>query len=386
MKKRDVTHPTAVSARAFSRRRLLKTTATLGAAAVTAPWLVRDAFSSSGELNFIGWAGYDFKPAFEAFEKKTGIKINFNEQPDQDAMAAQAKAGGSDTFDISEPTADRVRNWVEQGFIQPWDTAKINLDGVEPGIMNGSAAKQGEVDGKLYASPSVWGTESLMFNTDEVKLEYPQASLGDLWQDQYAGKVALRANSGLMAIGRWLETEGKLPKPYDDSFKDEATMVANYDVILKKAQELKGHIAQWWKDENSAQGAFRTNGCVIGHCWDTSAQALQKEGLPIGYISPKEGAAAWLQEFVLFKKAKNVAQAEAWISWINSPEGSLAWAVAWSGNPVAKGGADAAPESQKKFLKAAFPGDALNKLWWWPEQTTWFVSKRNEYIDRFQSA
>jgi spermidine/putrescine transport system substrate-binding protein len=371
---------------AISRRRLLKATAVIGTVSLGAPWIVRDAFSSSGEFNFMGWAGYEFKPVFDAFTKKTGITVNFTEQPDQDAMVAQAKAGGSSGgFDICEPTADRVKNWVEQDFLQPWDDKKINVEGIEPGIMTGSAMKPAQISGKLYASPSVWGTESLTFNTDEVKLTYPQASLGDLWKDEYAGKLTVRPHSGLMTIGRWLEGEGKLPKPYDDSFKDEASMKTNYDVIIKKALELKSHVAQWWKDENSAQGAFRTNGCVIGNCWDTSAQALQKEGLPIGYLSPKEGAAAWLQDFVLFKGAKNIAQAEAWVSWINTPEGALAWANAYSGNPVAKGAADAAPEAQKKFLKAAFPGDALSKLWWWPEQASWFVSKRNEYADRFQA-
>jgi spermidine/putrescine transport system substrate-binding protein len=111
-----------------------------------------------------------------------------------------------------------------------------------------------------------------------------------------------------------------------------------------------------------------------------------KEGLPIGYLAPVEGAITWLQAFVLFKGAKNVEQANAWASWTNSPEGSVAWATAFNANPSAKGAADAAPESQKKFLKMAFPGDALSKLWWWPAQPSWFVSKRNEYADKWQAA
>ncbi len=386
MKKSTSDHLTARSARAFSRRLLLKGAAVSGLGLVSAPWIVRDAFSSSGELNFMGWAGYDFKPAFAAFKNKTGITVNFNEQPDQDAMVAQAKAGGaSGAFDISEPTTDRVTNWVERDFLQPWNEAKINVDGIDPGIMNGSAMKQVHIGGKLYSSPSVWGSESLTFNTDEVKLSYPEASLGDLWKEEYAGKLTVRPHSGLVAIGRWLEAEGKLPKPYLDSYKDEAVMTANYEVIIKKALELKGNVGQWWKDENSAQGAFRTNGCVIGNCWDSSAQILQKEGLPIAYLSPKEGASGWLQNFVLFKGAKNVEQAEAWAAWVNTVEGSLLWSAAIGASPSAKGAADEAPESLKKFLKAAFPGDALSRMWWQPTQPSWFVSKRNEYADRFQA-
>lgn len=370
----------------LSRRHVLRRAAAGSALAFAAPHIVRNAFASSGELNFLGWAGYDFAGVFEAFTKATGIQVNFTEQPDQDAFAAQAKAGGAGgAFDICEPTADRVRNWLEQEFIQPWDTAKIGFERIEPGIANGAAAKLGQIDGKVYASPSVWGTESLIFNHDEVKLAYGEASLGDLWHADYAGRLTVRPHSGLMTIGRWLEAEGQLPHPYLASFADEAAMVANYDVILAKGLELKSHVGQWWKDENSAQGAFRTNGCVIGHCWDTSAQILANEGLPISYLSPKEGAAAWLQNFVLFKSARNVEQANAWVAWINSPEGALAWANAYGASPVAQGAADAAPEALKVFLKKSFPGDALDRLWWWPEQASWFVTKRNEYADKFQA-
>lgn len=50
-------------------------------------------------------------------------------------------------------------------------------------------------------------------------------------------------------------------------------------------------------------------------------------------------------------------------------------------------GADAllTPEN-KAFFAAAYPGDALDKLWWWPVQESWFVAKRNGYQDQFLSA
>ena len=40
----------------------------------------------------------------------------------------------------------------------------------------------------------------------------------------------------------------------------------------------------------------------------------------------------------------------------------------------------------KAFFAAAYPGDALDKLWWWPVQESWFVAKRNGYQDQFLSA
>src|SRR5688500_19702396 len=86
----------------ISRRTVLKGTAA-GIATLAAQAIIsHKALASSGEVNFLGWAGYPklAEVVFPAFEKSTGIKVNFTEVPDQDAMFAQAKvaveAGGID--------------------------------------------------------------------------------------------------------------------------------------------------------------------------------------------------------------------------------------------------------------------------------------------------
>jgi spermidine/putrescine transport system substrate-binding protein len=372
--------------RLFSRRSILKGASAAGAVAATGPWIVRDALSSSGEVRIMSWAGYDFAKIKAGFEKKTGIKLVITDFPDQDKMVAQMKAAGGEGFDLAEPTSDRVPQWLEQGFIQPLDEKRAGLEGVKEAFLGGDAARDGMKDGKRYASPTVWGTEALAFDKKAAPLEYGKASFADLWRPEFAGKVTVRPHSALVGIGLSLDAEGKLPHKMRESFTDEAKMAANYDAIMKRALEVRKNVAQFWSDENSAQGAFRTNGCVIGQNWDTSASAMIKEGLPVGYIAPKEGALAWLQNFVVPAKAKNLEQAYAWLTWFNSPEGSALWAEAFGANPVAKGAEERMPAAGKSFLAAAYPGDALEKLWWWPAQPTWFVSKRNEYADRFKSA
>lgn len=368
----------------ISRRAVLKGAAATGAMTLAAPAIVRSAFASSGELNFLGWAGYDMFPeVFAAFETATGIKVNFTGMGSQDEMLAQAKTGAATNgdFDLCEPTIDRLPNWVENDFVQAMDEAAIGAEGVEKSFLTGY------VGGKLMASPSVWGSESLTVNTDEVKLEYGTASLGDLFDDQYAGKLVLRGHSGLAAAGRWLDTQpGALPFPFDEGYKDPEKMVAIWDKVLEFALSKRKNIAQFWSNENEAQGAFRTNGCVIGLNWDTSAAALAKEGLPIAYLQPKEGSFAWAQNFVMLKGAKNVEQANAWLKWMNSPEGGALWAAAFGASPCAKGAVEKMSPEAQTFFKASYPSDSLAKLWWWPVQESWFVEKRTEYATKFVSA
>src|SRR5215471_4461754 len=193
----------------LTRRTMLKGTA-VAAVALGSPMIVRDAFSSSGEVNFMGWAGYDFKAAFEGFTKATGIKVNFNEQQNQDDMFAQCKlALQTGAVDMVEPTIDRLPGWAENGIIGPWDMNKLAPDNYIQSTLGG---KDGEIDGKRYFVPSVWGTEALTFSKKDAPTEYGTASLGDLWDPKFEGKVVVRAHSSLAAMGRWLDSQGQLPK------------------------------------------------------------------------------------------------------------------------------------------------------------------------------
>jgi hypothetical protein len=146
----------------------------------------------------------------------------------------------------------------------------------------------------------------MIFSKTEAPGEYGKISLGDLWDDKYVGKVCVRAHSSLSAMGRWLDSQGKLPKPWVESYYHEDTMKQLWDIALAEATKHKANIAQFWNGENDAQAAYRTNGAVIGLNWDSTGYNLRKDGF--GFLAPKEGAFAWNQGFVLLSNAKNVEQ------------------------------------------------------------------------------
>ena len=369
----------------FNRRRFLQGTA-VGVGILAAPAIIsRKALASSGELNFTGWAGYPgmTDTVFPAFEAATGIKVNFTEQPDQDTMFAQAKLSlQTGAIDVIEPTLDRVSAWNSNGLLKGWDESKLALGNYVTGLADGSAGERARVDGNLLFVPSVWGTEALVYSKDAFPTEYGMASLGDLFNPE--NQVTLRAHSALAAMGRWLDAEGKLPKPWLDSYNDEATMRELWDIALAEAIKVKGNVVQFWTGENEAQAAFRTNGAILGMNWDSTGYNLRTEGY--GYIPPKEGAIAWNQGLVQMANAVNVDQAHEFAKWVSTAEGSSLWATAFSANPVGNGGADLLAPDVSEFYKASFPGDSLSKLWWWPDQEAWFLAIRGEYADQYRGA
>ena len=327
----------------LSRRTVLKAGLAAGAVGLVGPLYVRNAFSSSGEVNFMGWAGYPDLAAkvFPAFEKATGIKVNFTEQPDQDTFFAQAKLSlQTGAFDVSEPTLDRVAGWNSNGLVQGWDTNKLAMDNYIPGLADGAVGERATINGKRMIVPSVWGTEAIIYSKTEANTEYGKASLGDLWDDKYVGKVCVRAHSSLAAMGRWLDSQGKLPKPWLESYANEDAMRQLWDIALAEATKHKANIAQFWNGENDAHAAYTTNGAVIGLNWDSTGYNLRKDGF--GFVAPKEGAFAWNQGFILMANAKNVDQLHQFAKWVSTAEGSAAWASAFSANAVGKGGIDLA--------------------------------------------
>ncbi|MBX9453357.1 MAG: extracellular solute-binding protein [Neoaquamicrobium sediminum] len=372
----------------FQRRTLLKGAASVAGLSLAAPFVSRKGFAqgSSGSVNVFAWAGYLNDEMLAAFEKSTGIKANYTPYGTNDELLNQLRANNGAGFDIIWPTVDRVPNYVEFELIQPLDEAKIEVAKCLPSAWENSAKFGAVVDGKRYQVPTDWGTEALAFDKEQAPLEYGTASYGDIWKEEMAGKATVRGHSSLVGLGLWLEAEGKLPRPLLDAFASPEAQVEIFDVILAEAIARKGNIVQFWSNENEAQGAFRVNGAAIGQTWDSTGAALAKEGLPVGFIAPKEGALAWMEGVSIPSGAENIDQAYAFINWFLTPEAGAMYSNATSINSTAVGAADLLSDEAKAFFAAAYPGDALDKLWWWPIQESWYVTKRNEYQDRFLSA
>jgi spermidine/putrescine transport system substrate-binding protein len=365
------------------RRVVLKAAAT----AIAAPWIVRDAFATSGELNFMGWSGFELKQVFINFTAKTGIKMNFAAQPDNNTIFAQAKlarhAGG---IDCLEPSLDVLPAYLAADVLQPWDNVKVNLANFDPALVTGDIGRRSVTNGQRWFMPSVWNAETLVFDTAQNPETYGTASLADLFDPKNESKVTVRPHSALAALGRVLDAQGKLPMPFLEGYKNDDNMKKVWDVILAQAINAKKNFAQFWSLEPEAEAAFKVGGCTLGLCWQQTGSILQGLDLPIAAVAPKEGAFAGAQGFVLMKNAKNADQAHAWAKYIASPEGGAAYAKAFSANPAAKGAVEKSDAAFAGFFKAAYPADALTKLWWWPTQSGSFLQLRSDYAAKLVAA
>lgn len=377
---------TLEAAGTFNRRTVLKGAAAAGTAAAVGPWYVSDALSSSGELSLINWDDELPDPVIPEFEKKTGIKVKTTPFSQNEEQINKLQAAGGEGFDLCQPTHDRAAQFKELNVLAPFDEKKLALDNVLPSMVKISEGFW-RWDGKLYHVPHTWGSEAISFRTDLTKIEYKTLSYGSLWKEEYKGKVQGRPHSLLLGIGLWMDATGQMKtNRMLDAYKDEASMKAIYDKLLKFAIEKKPWIKQFWDSADNTKSGLMENGVVIGQTWDGPPLSLKKTGKPVSYMAPQEGAITWLDGWALTKGAKNIDQAYEFLKYVHSKEVSAKVADLSGYNPVVKGSDELLSPAAKKNFQEAYPEDALSRLWQRPLEPSWFAELRTQYAEKFKAA
>ena len=335
-------------------------------------------------LSLLGWSGYEpsLDKVFESFTAATGIGVQFHGCRNQDDMLSAAKSAAQtgQHFDVASPTTDRLVSWDQAGLLQAWNEKAINFDLIADAFSDEALTVRG---GRRLGSPNLWGSAALGYLPEADQVDAAHASLMDMFDDRYAGKLILREDTAFVAAGRALDAMGLLPFSFAQSYQEEACMVANYDAILAFLRKKRKNVSRFWFSEQEAQSAFRDGVCVIGYVWDTTVAALQEEGIPIRFSATKEGAACYIQNFVLLQGARNMAAAIAWVAWVNTPQGGASYAQAFRAFSPAKGTLELMDDRQRQFHAQNYPPSAMKNLWWQPEQKPWFVKHREAYARAF---
>lgn len=374
----------------MNRRSFFKKGLGLGGAALVAPAMVSNVMAGDNELNLYAWADYITEDMIAAFEKETGIKVNLTTYGSNDEALNKLRASKGKGFDVVIPSVTYGPAWYKHRLLQPIDTTKINLAGCVPSMWEASKGFGGEHRGKRYIVPFNWGTEAIAVNTEKHPNVKPnEISYGDLWKEDLNAQVTARAHSVIIGTGLYLDRIGKVKSNRMlDTYKDEKTMKEIYSKITDYIIKNKKNVRQFWSNAQETTNAFTQNGCTIGQTWDGPAMRMMSESKgKIKFMAPKEGAITWMDGMAITKGAKNVRAAYAWINWYyNGGKAGALHANVTGYNSCALGTANYLSAQSKANFKAAYPGDAIKNLWWYPVDPVWFVSARNEFRDKLLAA
>jgi len=374
---------TQIAVKKFNRRALLKAVAAGGVAA-TMPFIIRQSLASSGEVNVFAWGDYIKPNIIEAFEKKTGIKINLSTYGSNEEVQSKLRAAGGKGFDLIFPSVDTRPEYDDGDLLQAVDESRIKLDQIDSSIWRSSLKLGASRRGKRYLIPFDWGTEGITYDSSVHSFKPGELSYGDMWVDGLDGKVAGRQKSIVITLAIYLDSIGKVSSNRGmDLYKSEADMRRVLDGCLKFLKPYKKNIGAFWNNATEATSAFTDAGCTIGQTWDTTGIKLHidvdKKWI---YTAPKEGALAWMDTMAIPSGATNIEQTYELINFLMTPEIGAMFANNTGYNTAAVGSARHLSESNKAAFKIAYPEGAIANMWWWPMNTPWFSSVRQEYVEK----
>ncbi len=372
-----------------SRRKFLKSTGAVAAAAAIGPWVISSkVLASNGEVNVLMWSDYLPPDYLAEFTAATGITINYTGIGSNEEIINKMKATKGKGVDICSPTNVRSGQWVELDLLQPWDYSKIpNIGNVNPAMLRVGDSEWNFGGAGSHWLPQIWGTEAVSWRTDLYSPAGGQPSYGNIWDGSAEGKTMIRPHSGMLGAGLYMETIGEL-KAGDvwRAYQSEDAMRPVWEKITAFCISNKHQIKLFWNDADSQKNGFLNDGVVVGQTWDGPPLAMKTAGEPVQYQAPKEGALAWVDGMSLSKSAANIEQAYAFVEFAfrQEPAGK---AIDKHGYNSAIIGADAhAGNTYRQNFADSYPGSALANLNPWPAEPQWYANVRTEYRNKFVNA
>lgn len=366
---------------------MLKRLGALASAAAIGPWAIgRDALSSSGSLSIMMWSDYLPKPFLDRFEKETGIKVRHTRYGSNEELLTKLKATKGRGFDLVSPASHRIQLWQPLELLQPWDMNRVPVSNIDRPKLD-RVLPQGTWGGKPYLLPFVWAVEGLGWRADKWSRDPREASYGDLWLANHKGVIMGRTHSMMIGIGLHLDRAGKLPSNRMlDTFKNEDAMRKVWNEITRYAVDRKAWLKQFWEDSEAQINGFMQNGVILGQVTDGPITRLRNAGQPLMFAAPIEGALSWIDGLAIPIASKNLDQVYAFLNFAYNPK-SGAMLANESGYQSCAAGVDKfLTKKMKRKMAEAFPGDAMERLWWWPAEPSWYGNLRARYSDIFLSA
>jgi spermidine/putrescine transport system substrate-binding protein len=278
----------------LSRRSILKSGAIAGIGALASPAFVSNAFASSGELTLMDWLDYWPEDMLANFTSETGIKVNYIGIGSNEELINKMKASQGPGADLIGPTNNRSLQWGPLELLQPFDVSRVPIDAANPEMAKiGPYAWDFGGKGNTWI-PHIWGTEGMAWHVDKWAPADASGvpSYGEIWSEENAGKTMIRAHSGMLCAGLYMEASGAMdPGSVWAAYESEENMRKTWKQITVWCIARKSNLKLIWNDADSQKNGLLNDG-VVGQTWDGPPLVLKTAGEPVIYQALRK--ARWL--------------------------------------------------------------------------------------------
>jgi spermidine/putrescine transport system substrate-binding protein len=292
----------------ITRRSLLAGSAALASAAAGFPPL--RARADDNVVSLLSWPGHGAQDVIGDFEKANNVKVQAKEYTSGEEMVALLQSSPPGTFDVILSDAEYTSQLQKAGLIDELNPADYPLNDYWPELQKFPAQY---VNGKLFAIIVDYGFLGLVYNTKRLTRDEVD-SYAILSADKVKGKVGMYdwylPNMMCLSLG-----EGNRP-PHDI---DQAKFDALKKKLFSLAPQMSG-IGVW-----SSVFSQLTNeeSWVMPGVGAWAALLLEKSGVPIKAVVPKEGGLQWTELLTISANSQKKDMAKKLIQYLTSPEGQV---------------------------------------------------------------
>ena len=281
----------------LSRRHFHQMLAAAGIAVVATPLIPgRARAAAEDQATYFTWGGYDIPEMFAPYIAKHGEAPNFSTYGGSEE--GLTKLMGGYVVDVGHPCNASLPRWIASGMFQPFDLSLLsNWDDLITALKNLDGATQS--DGTYFA-PMDWGQTSITYREDLVDLQGEEESWGLLWDERYQNQIGVIASAG----DAWWCAAIYAGIDFNDMTSDK-----NFDRVGALLREQRPLVRVYSDDMTTLEQALASGELVAAMTWNSSPVALKKEGLPVRFANPKEGALTWVCGAVMHKDAPNPERA-----------------------------------------------------------------------------
>jgi putrescine transport system substrate-binding protein len=271
-------------------------------------------------VNVYNWTDYIAPAVIEDFTKETGIKVRYDTFDSNDTLEAKLLAGKSG-YDVVVPTAYFLERQIKAGVFQKLDKSKLpNLSNMWPEITRRLAKHD---PGNEHAVNYMWGTTGIGYNVKKAQEALGADATIDSWGVVFKPEVIAKfKDCGVHLLDSSTDI---LPAALhylglDPNSTAEADLQKAADLVTRiRPSVRKFHSSEYLNALASGEICL-----VVGFSGDVKqAQkraAEARNGVDIAYAIPKEGAQLWFDNLAIPRDAKNIAEAHAFINYLQKPE------------------------------------------------------------------
>ena len=271
-------------------------------------------------VNVYNWSDYIAPSVVDDFTKDTGIKVRYDTFDSNDTLETKLLAGKSG-YDVVVPTAYFLERQIKAGVFQKLDKEKLpNLANMWPEITQRLAAYD---PGNQYAVNYMWGTTGIGYNARKARELLGANGTVDSWDIVFKPETLAKfKNCGVHMLD---SSDDVLAAALhylglDPNSSTEADLQKAADLMMK----IRPYVRKFHSSEYLNALAAGEICLVLGFSGDVKQSqkraAEAKNGVEIAYAIPKEGAQLWFDNLSIPRDAKNVAEADEFINYLQRPE------------------------------------------------------------------